>query len=214
MKLLVVEHEHRLAQAIKQGLQDEGYAVTAVHDAAAGYRAAAASPAYDLVIVDTVDIVRRLRADGNHVPVLMLVGEGQAHLASDGADDHLAKPFSFDALLARVHALLRRPQQAFSQTLMVGDLLLDPINKRVERAGQFIRLTAKEFAILEYFMRHPGRVLSKRNIISHVWQFGADVPPNNVEVFITFLRAKIDKPFDKPLLRTVRGFGYTLSTDG
>lgn len=225
MKILVVEDEHRIAQAIKEGLEDEGYAVDVEHDGEAGYNtASAAADTYDLLILDVMmphlsgtEVARKLRADGNHVPILMLTAKDQEQDVvkglDTGADDYLAKPFSFDVLLARIRALLRRPHQTVGETLRVGDLLLDPAHKRVERAGTLIRLTSKEYAILEYFMRNPGRVLSKDNIISHVWDFDADVMPNNVEVFITFIRAKIDKPFDKPLLHTVRGFGYKLSSD-
>lgn len=223
MKLLVVEDEHRIAHAIKEGLEDEGYAVDVEYDGEAGYDAAAAGE-YDLLILDVMmphmngnQVAAKLRGEGNHVPILMLTAKDQeqdiVRGLDTGADDYLAKPFSFDVLLARIRALLRRPHQSTGETLIVGDLTLDLTTKRVERAGQPIKLTSKEFAILEYLMRNPGRVLSKENIISHVWNFDADVLPNNVEVFITFIRAKIDKPFKTPLLHTIRGFGYTLSTD-
>jgi DNA-binding response OmpR family regulator len=225
MKLLVVEDEHRIAQAIKEGLEDEGYAVDVEHDGQAGYDTASGAPEdYDLILLDVMmpgmngtDVAAALRKDGNHTPILMLTAKDQERDIvkglDTGADDYLAKPFSFDVLLARIRALLRRPHHSLGETLIVGDLTLDPDNKSVERAGQLIRLTSKEYAILEYFMRNPGRVLSKDNIISHVWDFDADVLPNNVEVFITFIRAKIDKPFKSPLLHTVRGFGYKLSAD-
>ncbi len=225
MKILVVEDEHRIAQAIKEGLEDEGYAVDVEHDGEAGYDTVSAAPDdYDLIVLDIMmphmdgnQVAAKLRSDGNHTPILMLTAKDSERdivkSLDTGADDYLAKPFSFDVLLARIRALLRRPHQSLGETLIVGDLVLDPADKRVERAGQFIRLTSKEFAILEYLMRNPGRVLSKDNIISHVWDFDADVLPNNVEVFITFIRAKIDKPFKKPLLHTVRGFGYKLSPD-
>ena len=225
MKLLVVEDEHRIAQAVKEGLEEEGYAVDVEHDGEAGYNAASAAPdEYDLIILDVMmpgldgtEVAAKLRKDGNHTPILMLTAkDAERDIVKGldtGADDYLAKPFSFDVLLARIRALLRRPHQSLGETLSVGDLTLDPAEKRVERAGQFIRLTSKEFAILEYLMRNQGRVLSKENIISHVWDFDADVLPNNVEVFITFIRSKIDKPFKKSLLHTVRGFGYKVSTD-
>lgn len=226
MKILVVEDEHRIAQGIREGLEEEGYAVDVEHDGEGGYGAASASPNdYDLIILDVMmpglngyEVADKLRADGNHTPILMLTAKDQERDIvkglDTGADDYLAKPFSFDVLLARIRALLRRPHQSLGETLSVGDLILDPAKKQVERAGTDIRLTSKEFAILEYFMRNPGRVLSKDSIISHVWDFDADVLPNNVEVFITFLRAKIDKPFKRPLLHTVRGFGYKLSAEG
>jgi DNA-binding response OmpR family regulator len=225
MKILVVEDEHRIAQGIREGLEEEGYAVDVEHDGESGYNTASSSDNYDLIILDVMmpglngyQVAAKLRHDGNHTPILMLTAKDQERDIvkglDTGADDYLAKPFSFDVLLARIRALLRRPHQSLGETLTVGDLMLDPADKRVERAGKDIRLTSKEFAILEYFMRNPGRVLSKDNIISHVWDFDADVLPNNVEVFMTFLRAKIDKPFKHQLLHTVRGFGYKLSTEG
>ena len=127
-----------------------------------------------------------------------------------GADDYLAKPFSFEVLLARLRALLRRPNEKLEEILRVGDLMLDPSLKKVTRANQEISLTAKEYAVLEYLIRNAGKVLSKEQIISHVWDFDADVLPNNVELFIMFLRRKIDKPFDSKLIHTVPGFGYKL----
>jgi DNA-binding response OmpR family regulator len=225
MKLLIVEDEHRIAQGIRDGLEEEGYAVDVEHDGEDGYNTASASPdEYDLIILDVMmpglngyQVAAKLREDGNHTPILMLTAkDAEQDIVKGldtGADDYLAKPFSFDVLLARIRALLRRPHQSLGETLTIGDLVLDPADKRVERAGRDIRLTSKEFAILEYLMRNPGRVLSKNSIISHVWDFDADVLPNNVEVFVTFLRAKIDKPFKKPYLHTVRGFGYKLSAE-
>jgi DNA-binding response OmpR family regulator len=222
MKILLVEDEHRIAQAVKEGLEEEGYAVDVEHDGQAGYDTASAAPDdYDVILLDVMmpgmngnQVASQLRADGNHTPILMLTARDAERDVvkglDTGADDYLAKPFSFDVLLARIRALLRRPHQSLGERLMVGDLTLNPADKTVERAGTSIRLTSKEFAILEYLMRNPGRVLSKESIISHVWDFDADVLPNNVEVFITFIRAKIDKPFKKPLLHTVRGFGYQL----
>jgi DNA-binding response OmpR family regulator len=223
MKILVVEDEHRIAKAIKDGLTEEHYAVDIEHDGEDGYNTAS-SDEYDLIILDVMmpglngyEVCQKLREDGVHTPILMLTAKDQGHDIvkglDTGADDYLAKPFSFDVLLARIRALLRRPHQSLGETLAVGDLTLDPTTKEVARNGQGIRLSSKEFAILEYFMRNPGRILSKNSIISHVWDFDADVLPNNVEVFITFLRAKIDKPFTSPLIHTVRGFGYKLSEE-
>lgn len=225
MKILVVEDEHRIAQAIKEGLEEEGYAVDIEHDGEGGYHTASAAPdEYDVILLDIMmpglngyEVAAKLRSEGNHTPILMLTAKDQEKDIikglDTGADDYLAKPFSFDVLLARVRALLRRPHHSVGEILEVGDLSLDPASKTVVRAGQDIRLTSKEYAILEYLMRNSGRVLSKDNIISHVWDFDADVLPNNVEVFITFLRSKIDKPFKKPYLHTVRGFGYKVSID-
>jgi DNA-binding response OmpR family regulator len=129
---------------------------------------------------------------------------------NSGADDYLIKPFSFEELLARMRALMRRPHQTQTNVIAVEDLSLDTISYQVKRAGHNIELSAKEFALLEYMMRNAGRVLSKENIISHVWDFDADVLPNTVEVYVGYLRNKVDKPFDKPLLHTNRGFGYVL----
>jgi len=225
MKVLVVEDEHRIAQAIKEGLEEEGYAVDVEHEGEGGYNTASAAPEeYDVILLDVMmpglngyEVAAKLRSEGNHTPILMLTAKDQEKDVikglDTGADDYLAKPFSFDVLLARIRALLRRPHHSIGEVLEVGDLTLDPALKSVTRAGQDIRLTSKEYAILEYLMRNSGRVLSKDSIISHVWDFDADVLPNNVEVFITFLRTKIDKPFKKPLLHTVRGFGYKVSVD-
>lgn len=225
MKLLVVEDEHRIAQALKQGLTQEGYAVDAAYDGEDGLSTALADE-YDAIIMDVMmpgldgtEVARRLRAVGNHTPILMLTARSQS---SDivtgldaGADDYLTKPFSFDVLLARIRALLRRPNDALDSILTADDLELDPVKRRVKRGKHEIRLSGKEYAILEYLLRNKGRILSKNNIISHVWDFDADVLPNNVEVFITYLRGKIDKPFPdaRPLIQTVRGFGYVIKDE-
>jgi two-component system, OmpR family, response regulator len=225
MKILVVEDEHRIAQAIKEGLEEEGYAVDVEYDGKSGYSTASAgSKDYDAILLDVMmpemngyEVAAKLRSEKNHTPILMLTAKDQAgdivKGLDTGADDYLAKPFSFDVLLARIRALLRRPVCSLDGTLTVGDLSLDLTTKQVMRNGHEIYLTSKEYAILEYLMRNAGRVLSKDNIITHVWNFDADVLPNNVEVFIAFLRSKIDKPFDSPLLHTVRGFGYKVSAD-
>ena len=127
-----------------------------------------------------------------------------------GADDYLPKPFNFDVLLAHMRAILRRPSQKLEEVLRVGDLVLNPNSKQVSRAGDEIKLTTKEYAVLEYLMRNEGKVLSKEKIISNVWDFDADVLPNNVELFIMFLRKKIDKPYKQKLIQTVPGFGYKI----
>ncbi len=220
MRILIIEDEHRLAQGIKEGLEQEAYAVDVEYDGEDGYNTASADE-YDVILLDVMlpsmngyDVCKKLRADGNHTPILMLTAKDQERDIvaglDGGADDYLAKPFSFGVLLARIRALLRRPHTALGEELRVGDLTLDPAAKKVTRAGKDIKLSAKEFAILEYMMRNPGRILSKNNIMTHVWDFDADILPNTVEVFITYLRAKIDKPFKTPLIQTVRGFGYQL----
>lgn len=222
MRILVVEDEHRIAQAIKQGLEQESYAVDVCYDGEEGYNSAA-NDEYDVILLDVMlpsmtgfDICKKLREEGNHTPILMLTAKDQSRDIvfglNSGADDYLAKPFSFEVLLARIHALLRRPASTISDELQVGDLTLNVTTKVVERAGKPITLSTKEFALLEYLMRNQNQVLSKNNIISHVWNFDADVLPNTVEVFIAYLRNKIDRPFKGPaLIETVRGFGYKVS---
>lgn len=220
MRLLVVEDEHRIARAIKDGLEQEHYAVDVEFDGESGYGAASAEE-YDLIIMDVMmpgmngyELCQKLRADGNHTPVIMLTAKDQtADIVKgldNGADDYLPKPFSFEVLLARIRALLRRPQQSLGEVLTVGDLSIDTTSKQVTRAGKAITLSSKEYALLEYLMRNQGRILSKNNIITHVWDFDADILPNTVEVFMNYLRGKVDKPFKKPLLHTVRGFGYKI----
>ena len=176
----------------------------------------------DLVLLDVMmpemdgfTMVKKLREDGNKTPILMLTAKSQetdvVKGLDTGADDYLAKPFAFNVLSARVRALLRRPHDSVGETLTYADITLDPAGKQVRRAGKPVQLSAKEFAILEYFLRNPERILSKNNILTHVWDFDSDVLPNNVESFIKLLRNKIDRPFKKPLIQTVRGFGYKLS---
>ena len=220
MRILLVEDDVAIAQSLKEGLEDEAYAVDVVHDGDEGYRTATADD-YDVIILDVMlpemngyEVCRALRKDGNQTPILMLTARDAERDIVEGldmgADDYLAKPFSFEVLLARLRALLRRPNEKLEEVLRVGDLTLDPSLKKVTRANQEISLTAKEYAVLEYLMRNAGKVLSKEQIISHVWDFDADVLPNNVELFIMFLRRKIDKPFDSKLIHTVPGFGYKL----
>lgn len=220
MRILLVEDDVTIARLLKEGLEDESYAVDVVNDGSEGYRTAAADD-YDVIILDIMlpgmngyEVCRALRNDGNKTPILMLTARDAERDIVEGldtgADDYLAKPFSFDVLLARIRALLRRPNEKLEEILQVGDLKLDPSSKKVTRASQEINLTAKEYGVLEYLMRNKGKVLSKEQIISHVWDFDADVLPNNVELFIMFLRRKIDKPFESKLIHTVSGFGYKL----
>jgi DNA-binding response OmpR family regulator len=221
MRILVVEDEHKIANALKQGLVQENYAVDTEYDGDGGL-GAALNETYDAMIIDRMlpgsvdgmEICRQVRSAGIHTPIILLTAKGQVgdrvEGLNAGADDYLIKPFSFEELLARIRALLRRPQTVQSNILKVGDLALDTINFQVKRSGRPIKLSAKEFALLEYLMRNAGRVLSKDNIISHVWDFDSDILPNTVEVYIGYLRGKIDKPFGEPLLRTNRGFGYIL----
>lgn len=222
MRILVVEDEHKIARAIKRGFEQEGYAVDLAFDGEYGYDLAATEE-YDVIVLDLMlpkkdglAICRDLRAAGVHTPILMLTARGQLEERveglNSGADDYLVKPFSFAELLARVRALTRRPRNALDTVLTVGDLTLDTVTYEVKRGDTPIALSKKEFALLEYLMRNKGRVLTKDQIISHVWDFDADVLPNTVEVYIGYLRNKIDRPFrDRPpLIRTVRGFGYRM----
>jgi len=221
MRILVIEDEHKIANAIKQGLEQERYAVDIEYDGDAGL-GAALNETYDVMIIDRMlpgsveglNICREVRKANNHTPILLLTAKDQikdrVEGLNSGADDYLIKPFSFEELLARIRALMRRPAEAKSNVIRVGDLTLDTISYDVKRAGQKIDLSAKEFALLEYMMRNAGRVLSKDNIISHVWDFDSDILPNTVEVYMGYLRSKVDKPFKQPLLHTNRGFGYTI----
>src|SRR5665213_1194470 len=221
MRILVVEDEHKIAQAVKDGLEQESYAVDVAYDGETGLNTAL-NDEYDLVILDVMlpklsglEVCKKLRDSSNHTPILMLTAKDQdrdvVQGLNTGADDYLAKPFSFEVLLARSKALLRRPHDSLSEVLSSADLSLNTVTKEVKRAGQTITLSAKEYALLEYLLRNEHKVLSKNNIITHVWNFAADILPNTVEVFVAYLRAKIDKPFDSPpLIQTIRGFGYKL----
>ncbi len=222
MRILIVEDEHKIAQAIKEGLEQESFAVDVAYDGEEGLNSALYDD-YDLIVLDLMlpsmdgmEICRRLRAESIHTPILMLTAKDQnrdiANGLNAGADDYLPKPFSFEVLLARVHALLRRPHEKLGEKLMIEDLVLDTTKHEVTRAGKIINLSSKEYALLEYLLRNKDKVLSKNNIMTHVWDFDADILPNTVEVFVAYLRAKIDKPFKGPtLIQTVRGFGYKVS---
>lgn len=223
MKILVVEDEHRIAHAIKEGLEQEAYAVDLAYDGEEGYNAARVDD-YDLILLDVMmpamngfEVCKKLRVENIHTPILLLTAKDQNRDVvvglDSGADDYLAKPFSFEVLLARIRALLRRPHDTAGELLQVDDLTLNPRSKEVLRGGKPIRLSTKEYALLEYLMRNHDKVLSKNNIITHVWNFDANILPNTVEVFIAYLRAKVDKPFKGPgLIQTVRGFGYKIGS--
>lgn len=221
MKVLLVEDEHKIANAVKQGLVQERFVVEVCYDGPTGL-AAALGDSYDAIVLDRMlpggmdglDICRKIRDQGIDTPILLLTAKGQVsdrvNGLNGGADDYMVKPFSFEELLARIRALLRRPHDTVSNVLTVDDLSLDVVSYEVKRADTPLHLSQTEFALLEYLMRNQGRILSKTNIISHVWDFDADVLPNTVEAYIAYLRSKVDKPFDRPLIQTVRGFGYKL----
>ena len=224
MRILVIEDDVKIAQAVKRGLELKGFAVDAVFDADTGY-SYASDPDYDAIVLDRmlpgsmdgVQLCQKLRAEGKSTPIIMLTARGtigdRIEGLNGGADDYLVKPFSFDELTARVRALLRRPPVQVGTTIKVGDLKLDTATYDVTRGTELIKLSHKEFILLEYLMHHPGQVITKEMIINHVWDQDADILPNTIEVYIGYLRNKIDRPFPEssPLLQTVRGFGYKLS---
>jgi len=224
MRILLIEDEHKIANALKRGLEQESYAVDVVYDGKEGLGRAVGGK-YDLMILDRMlpgiddglDICRAARADGRHEPILVLTARDSTRdrvAGLDcGADDYLVKPFSFEELLARIRALLRRPEQPLETVLKVEDLELHTNTLEVRRAGKLITLSRKEIALLEFLMRNKGRIMSKDQIISHVWDFDADILPNTVEAFIKSLRKKIDRPFSgPPLIVTARGFGYRIGS--
>lgn len=221
MRILVVEDEHKIARALKRALEQESYAVDVVYDGDEGHAMATTEP-YDVAIIDRMlpgeydglAIVKAMRDAKIHTPVILLTALGgindRTKGLDGGADDYLVKPFALEELLARVRALLRRPVEQQQNVLTAGDLSLDTVNFSVTRAGKSIQLTSKEFGLLEYMLRNQDRPLSKDTIIAHVWDYDADILPNTVEVYIKYLRSKIDTDFDRPLIHTVRGFGYKL----
>lgn len=221
MRLLIVEDEHKIANSIKKGLEQERWAVDVVYDGRYGYDFAT-SEEYDVIIldrmlpgIDGLQIAKKLRDKNIHTPILMLTAKGQledkVEGLDNGADDYLTKPFAFAELLARIRALLRRPKNATGTLLSIEDLTLDTIKFEVKRKGNKINLSSKEYSLLEYLMRHPDKVITKDQIINHVWNYDADVMPNSVEVYIKHLRDKIDKiEFGKSLIHTIRGFGYKI----
>lgn len=225
MRVLVVEDEYKIANAIKKGLEREPYAVDIVHDGIEGYDLAS-SVQYDVIILDImlpsmdgIEICKKLREQRVHTPILMLTAKSQIEDKVTGfdvgADDYMTKPFAFAELLARIKALTRRPKSSIGTILSAADLTIDINNYEVKRAGQKIRLSNKEYSLLEYLMRHKNQVITKEQIINHVWNYDADVLPNSVEVYIKHLRTKIDDPFpDKHLIHTIKGFsGYKISED-
>ena len=218
VRLLVVEDELRLGAALRRGLTAEGMVVDVATNGPRGLEAARHGD-YDAVVLDVMlpgmsgyDVVRTLRKEENWVPVLMLSAKDGEYDQADGldygADDYLTKPFSFVVLLARLRALVRRTMPARPSILTVGDLTLDPATHEVELAGEPVNLTPREYALLEYFLRHPGRVVSKTELLDNVWDASEDTDPNAVEVYVGYLRRKVGRE----VLRTVRGYGYRLGT--
>ena len=224
MRLLVVEDEPGLAETVRRGLTKDGFVVDVVHDGNDAVWAATENT-YDVIVLDIMlpglngyDVVKKLRAAGNWTPILMLTAKDGEYDQSDafdlGADDYLTKPFSFVVLIARLRALIRRGAPERPVVLAAGDLTLDPAGRRVERRGQLITLTPREFELLLFLMHRRGDVVTKRQILDAVWDPAFDGDPNIVEVYISYLRRKVDVPFDRHAIETVRGVGYRMAEDG
>jgi two-component system OmpR family response regulator len=220
MRVLVVEDDPRMAELLRRGLQEEGYAVDVAGSGEEGVWLGTENE-YDAVVLDVMlpdgdgfEVCRRLRQEDRWAPVVMLTARDavQDRVAGldAGADDYLTKPFSFQELFARVRALVRRGVGERPAVLEVGDLALDPATRRVHRGDEELSLTAKEAALLEYFLRHPGEVLTRAQIIEHVWDFAYDGGSNVVDVYVRYLREKVDRPFGRRSIETVRGAGYRL----
>jgi DNA-binding response OmpR family regulator len=224
VRVLVVEDEAPLAEIVRGGLAAEGFAVDVVHTGVDGLWAATEYP-YDVIVLDVMlpglsgyEVCRRLRRREVWTPILMLTAKDgeydQADALDLGADDYLTKPFSFVVLIARLRALVRRGAPARPAVLAAGDLTVDPARRRVARGGQQIKVTAREFALLEFLIRNRGDVVSKTAIIENVWDANFDGDSNIIEVYIGYLRKKIDQPFGRSALQTERGMGYRLAADG
>ena len=227
MRVLVVEDEVGLAETIRDGLGAEGFTVDLAHDGVDGLWMATESPhgAYDVVVLDIMlprlsgyEVCRRLRRREVWTPVLMLTAKDgdydQADALDLGADDYLIKPFAFVVLIARLRALIRRGAPERPAVLSAGDLTLDPSERRVQRAGTDVAVTPREFALLEFLIRNRGRAVTKTAIIENVWDANFNGDPNIVEVYVGYLRKKIDHPFGRAAIETVRGAGYRLADDG
>lgn len=227
MRVLIVEDSAKMAGLLKKGLQRQGYAVDVTGSGLDAVWMATEND-YDAIVLDVIleadaepmdgfEVCRRLRHGSRWAPVLMVTARDavadRVRGLDTGADDYLAKPFSLDELLARLRALMRRPATVRPAVLTVGDLALDPARHEVCRAGVGIELTPTEFALLEYFMRRPGEVLTRATLVKHVWDFAFDGDPRIVTVYIRSLRDKIDRPFRRASLETVRGLGYRIRDD-
>lgn len=220
MKLLVVEDDKTVGQYVKRGLEEQQYIADWVTDGSEALRVASSVP-YDLIILDLrlpgmtgIEVLRTLRDRGNTVPVLVLTAQDSVEFKVDalraGADDYVTKPFSFEELLARVEALSRRPKALTARALKVADLALDLESREVHRDGTSIELTPKEYAVLEYLMRHTGRVMSRTLITEYAWDYHFDPGTNIVDVVINRLRKKVDAGYSRKLVHTVRGVGYVV----
>ena len=221
MRILIIEDEQRLSNTIKKGLVEEGFAVDQAYDGEEG-QYLAESEDYDLIIldvmlpkVDGIILCRGLRSKKIKTPVLMLTAkttvEDKVTGLDSGADDYMTKPFSFIELRSRIQALLRRSNQEASPILQISDLVLDPLKHKVERSDKTISLTPKEFAILEFLMRHKDEIVTRTMIIEHVWDYNFDSMSNIVDVYVTAIRRKVDKGAKTKLIHTIHGVGYKIS---
>ena len=223
MRILVIEDERKVASFIKKGLEEEHYAVDTAYDGEAGLYMVDVNE-YDLVIldlmipkIDGLEVLKRIRKSKNYVPILVLTAKDAAEDIvrglDTGCDDYLTKPFNFTVFLARIRALLRREKIEKEPLLKIADLTLSPVTHKVIRRDKEIELTSKEYALLEYFMRNPERVLTRTMISEHIWDYHFDSLTNVVDVYVNYLRKKVDKDFEPKLIHTIRGVGYILSAD-
>jgi heavy metal response regulator len=223
MRILVIEDEKKVTSFIKKGLEEEHYAVDTAYDGETGLYMAEINE-YDLIIldlmipkIDGLEVLKRIRRNKNSVPILVLTAkdtvEDIVKGLDAGCDDYLTKPFNFMVFLARIRALLRREKIDKEPLLKIADLTLSPVTHKVTRMGREVDLTSKEYALLEYFMRNPDKVLTRTMISEHVWDYHFDSLTNVVDVYVNYLRRKIDKDFELKLIHTIRGVGYILSAD-
>jgi DNA-binding response OmpR family regulator len=222
MRVLVIEDEHKMADLIKRGLEEEGIEVETAYDGDTGLESGK-SGRHDLIILDLglpgrdgLDISSELRSSGIKTPIIILTAQDSTEMKvrglDSGADDYLTKPFAFAEMLARIRAVQRRTLSEDSTRLQIGDLSLNLINRRVTRANVEVQLTGKEFALLEFFMRHPDEILSRETLSEKVWEETFDTLTNVIDVYINYLRNKIDRQFEPKLIHTVRGVGYMFKT--
>lgn len=224
LRVLVVEDEKRLAAGLKNGLEADGFAADVALDGTDGLWRAREQP-YDVIVLDIMlpgmngyRICSTLRDEGNWTPIVMLTAKDgefdEAEALDSGADDYLTKPFSYVVLMARLRALMRRGARERPVVLEAGDLRLDPAEHRASRDGTELQLTPREMSLLEFLLRHRGEVMSKRDILNHVWDYDFEGDPNIVEVYVARLRNKVDRPFHRRAIETARGAGYRLAADG
>lgn len=223
MRILVVEDEKKVASFIKRGLEEESFSVDMAYDGEEGLYMAESNP-YDLILMDLMlpkmdglSVIKELRSKGNKTPVLCLTAkdtvEDIVSGLDSGSDDYLTKPFAFAELVARVRALLRRGTQDRGAEIRFADLRLDPVAHKVWRSNKEIELTAKEYALLEYFIRNPNQILTRTMIAEHVWDYTFDSFTNIIDVYVNYLRKKVDRDYEKKLIHTVRGIGYVMKEE-